>query len=524
MLWLKRFMAGRRRQRRRRRGRQRAAQQPHNGSITKRKETPCQQDNQGDKRLKYSEPDLPEHMWWHIHSLLPLRDAARVACVSRVFLRSWRCHPNLIFITETLGLEPNAGRQRDRTRAFTSIVNHILKNHSGNGIKTLNLQLYDYPDINPCDLNNWLQNAIKPWIEEITLGCIDCKYIKMYNFPCSLLFGENGRSLRYLDIHGCAFRPTVGLRLRSLRQLCLYYVCITGDELWCLLTNSFALKELELSGCSEIICLKVPPLEQLSHLNVFSCKMLQMIEMTDSNISTFNFIGSLPQFSVGQLSKVKDLDMECSNKSNFLFNAITRLPCVAPNVESLVLFSISEMVDTPMVAAKFLHLKYLDITLSDANFSPEYDYLSLVHFLDACPVLETFILSERMKHVSVFGDASLPMRQMTEHKKHKSLKHVMMLGFCSAKSLVELTCCILEKATSLECITLDTINNWYSDESGIINRCSDTSNTRKCLPIGRKMILEAHRALLAIERYIVGKVPSAVRLDVLRPCTRCHTV
>jgi hypothetical protein len=53
----------------------------------------------------------------------------------------------------------------------------------------------------------------------------------------------------------------------------------------------------------------------------------------------------------------------------------------------------SQMVNTPMAAgAKFLHLKYLEVYL-DGDLSTGYDYLSLVSFLDASPVLETFMFS-----------------------------------------------------------------------------------------------------------------------------------
>lgn len=51
-----------------------------------------------------------------------------------------------------------------------------------------------------------------------------------------------------------------------------------------------------------------------------------------------------------------------------------------------------QMVNTPTVAAKFHHLKHLEIYL-DGDLSPEYDLWSLGSFLDASPVLETFILS-----------------------------------------------------------------------------------------------------------------------------------
>lgn len=144
-----------------------------------------------------------------------------------------------------------------------------------------------------------------------------------------------------------------------------------------------------------------------------------------------------------------------------------------------------------------------------------------ITFFFFCPL---HVVQEYMEHCSVFDDAS-PMRLMAEHKKHKNLKNVTMIGFCSAKSMVELTCHILESTTSLECITLDTIVSWYENEEDIIDRCCVRGTRRReCLSIGTEMILEAHRAILAIERYILGKVPAAVRLDVHRPCTRCHTV
>jgi hypothetical protein len=51
--------------------------------------------------------------------------------------------------------------------------------------------------------------------------------------------------------------------------------------------------------------------------------------------------------------------------------------------------------NTPILPSKFLHLKELEISLGvlEGAFSPAYDYFSLVYFLDACPGLETFILT-----------------------------------------------------------------------------------------------------------------------------------
>jgi hypothetical protein len=55
-----------------------------------------------------------------------------------------------------------------------------------------------------------------------------------------------------------------------------------------------------------------------------------------------------------------------------------------------------QKVNTPIVADKFLHVKHLNIYLGDdydGAVTPSYNYLSLAWFLDACPVLESFVLS-----------------------------------------------------------------------------------------------------------------------------------
>ena len=191
---------------------------------------------------------------------------------------------------------------------------------------------------------------------------------------------------------------------------------------------------------------------------------------------------------------------------------------------------------------------------SDEAFSPEYDYLSLVSVLHASPTLDTFILSVSsysslqlylsiycepmqylgaiicytiqvqqggMKHDSASGDTTTNLRTMPGHK-HERLKEVMIIGFCSATSMVELTCHILENTTSLETITLDAVCDVHDLEN--IGRCCTTTirKTGSCYPLRREMILEAHRGVMAIERYIRGKVPSNVELTVRESCTWCH--
>ncbi|XP_037437181.1 uncharacterized protein LOC119304122 isoform X2 [Triticum dicoccoides] len=246
----------------------------------------------------------------------------------------------------------------------------------------------------------------------------------------------------------------------------------------------------------------------------------ETIECKAPNLSTFYFSGRQVELLFGCSVQVKTMEMRCSTQCNTIYNACANLPSIVPNIETLSISSVSEVVNTPIVPVKFLHLKYLSISLEgNGAFSPDYDYFSLVSLLDACPVLETFNLfvsQDRMKHDSVLGDPSSRLRQMPEYR-HDNIKNVKIIGFCSAKSMVELACHILENATSLECLTLDTIRAVFSIDRHI-------HKTGECGHIGRHMIREARKALLAVKRYIVGIVPSTVKLNVLEPCKLCHAL
>nr|TKW35610.1 hypothetical protein SEVIR_2G385900v2 [Setaria viridis] len=408
---------------------------------------------------------------------MPMRDAARDACLSHAFLRSWRCHPNLTLIWALLKWN----------------IDRILRNHSGIGLKTLELNLGNEDSTFPY-IDSWLQVAVRPGLEKLNL----------------YLYKKN--SIRDLQLDTCVFRPTSELGpLRRLTGLNLSSVRITGDELECLLSNSLALEQLELYSCKEIIFLKIPcVLQQLNRLTVLDCYRLQTVECKAPNISIIDFSGDNIKLLFGQLLKMKELDM---HQSDAVCYACAELPSIMPNLETLLIGSGIEVVNEPIT--KFLYLKHLTILISERTFSPPYNYFSLIYFFDASPSLETFFLDvphEDVKHESVFG-ASSHLGELPEQQ-HNCLKIVEIIGFSSAKSLVELTCCIVKNAVSLECLTLDTLRDPW--------RCSGEAN-KTCWPISNDELKEASRAVVAIRMYIEHRVAPTSKLTVLEPCTRCHS-
>ncbi|KAM0836941.1 hypothetical protein ACQ4PT_061990 [Festuca glaucescens] len=475
--------------------------------------------------------ELPQDILHHIHSLLPLKDAARAACVSHAFLHSWRCYSTLTLNTKTLGLtREKLGSDKEIEIHLIDKVDRILNNHRGTVLKTLKLDLFLCDNISTSYLDRWLQTSVKPGIEEVSL-VVSTFMEKDYNFPCSILSDEiAARSIQSLHLYGCAFHPTLTLGwLRRLGTLQLYFLKINDEGLGHLLSKSLALEQLEIGYCDEITCFKMPcKLQQLKFLRVASCDMIQLVEINAPKLSSFQYEGTQVEINVIDSTQLKDVELLHDKPFGILCSAYAKLTTIAPNVRSLTLRSRNEDFNMPVLPVKLLHLKKMEITLFRSVLAlwPSCDFFSLIPYLDAAPYLESFILRVDQGGVgddSVVAVGEDELRWKPEYR-HHHLKRVMITGFCSTKSLVEFTRHILQHTSSLECLTLDTtifcrrsFETWHA-----IEKYAASGVTHECYPMCTTALAKAQRATEAASRYIAGRVPSAVKYTILKPCIHCH--
>ncbi|TVU44580.1 hypothetical protein EJB05_04025 [Eragrostis curvula] len=440
------------------------------------------------------------------------------------FLRSWRRYPKLVFNNQTLGLkklrldeeilalkDAQYKAVQIETR-FASKIDHILRNHSGFGVKVLILQLWTCPNIDASCLDKWLQIAVKPGIEELA---VELSRKAVYNFPSSLLWDEmGGATVQSLRLSSCSFHPTTAIGCsKNLTSLCLYLVRITGEELGQFVSNCLSLIRLSISNCNDIICFKVScPLHQLDYLQVTYCEMLQVIEISAPKLSTFVYGENLVRISLG--AEVKCISLVGCQQPNMICQSRIEVPSFMPVVERLTVKSGGEMVKTPVMPSKFLCLKYLDIFVLESLCG--YDYFSLVSFLVASPLLETFIFHveccDGLHFDSILSDVDrdqLHSRQMSECR-HDNLKNVRITGFSSAKSMIELVSYIVQNTSALCCLTLDTARG-CGRRNGKIDRCSYMS---------KEALMEAQNAV-KFARHIQGSIPSSASFHILVPCSKC---
>ncbi|TVU00619.1 hypothetical protein EJB05_53954, partial [Eragrostis curvula] len=462
-----------------------------------------------------SELILPDDILDHIHALMSLRDAACAAVVSRSFLRSWRFYPSLILDIETLGIKGCDQNIHVITRDFICRIDHIMQKHAGIGVKTFRLGTFPCRNVHPSHVDRWLQVAITPGIKEFELRMGWGNKIE-YNFPCSLLSTERVSSMQSFSLDGCSFHPTVEIGcLSNLTSVHLSSARISGEELCGFLSKSLALEQLDLYNCSDIVHLKIPSvLLQLHFLQVHRCAKLELIESKAPNLVDFYYYGHRMHISLGYSLQLRRIQM--SGESNMLHCARTMLPSIAPNLQTLYLTSEYELVNTPMVLGKFIRLNYLEIMLIQPHHSPDYDFCSLVSFLDGSPALETFIVRveipvTRNDSIIEYPDCSSLQQRLLPQHSHANLKKVTITGFCSARGMIELTNYILLYAPLLEYLTLDTTRGHERKiHKSII-----------CLQMHEEDLVEVQRARLAIAHYVEKNVPSTVNLRLVEPCSKC---
>uniref|UniRef100_A0A0E0EUZ7 At1g61320/AtMIF1 LRR domain-containing protein n=1 Tax=Oryza meridionalis TaxID=40149 RepID=A0A0E0EUZ7_9ORYZ len=413
---------------------------------------------------------------------------------------------------ETFSLNVYEGTSYEKEKKPVDIIDSILQNHSGTGVKTLKLDVSNYfKPITVDHINNWLNAAVKPGIIEIAVK-FPVHNRPMFNLSCSLLSCA-GSSLQSISLFFCAFHPTLRTGcFKSLRSVYFKFVHITSEELGCLLSSTVSLEKLEISNCDQLTSLNIPShLQHLTVLNVLFCTNLKMIEIYAPKLTSFDFRGRPMKILTSDSSHLKYMTLHGTFFSGMIQYARTELHSIASNLQTLTLASSKEEFITPMLPVKFLHLRNLNVYFDGIRFQ-SYDYFSLASFLEACPALETFYiwageydLAWKDPALQDSNADSLQIRRIPEIH-HANLKKVSINRFFPSKSLIELTYLIIENASSLQCLKLDA--GYGFDTSGM------------CKRMNKLDVLHALSAVEVAKKYIEGKVPSSVKLNILEPCER----
>jgi hypothetical protein len=333
-------------------------------AVTDGSSSPCSQQPHLQAAQNITYVELPEDAWRLIYSSLPMRDAARAACVSRRFLRFWRCYPNLTFNQETVAAKRQPlprGGEEDRGKYLFSKARQVLEAHSGVGATTLRLNLSTCreEDIDAPRLDGWLRAfATSASLREVALLLPESCARREYTFPYPLLLTPSSR-VESLYLASCGFHParqqhappTSSFGGSLLSRVCLRRVGTTGEELALFLSSCPALARLDLCDCDAVTSIEIPRvLRRLRTVRVQRCRALRAVRSDAPGLSSFHYEGWRPlsAFSLGDALETTELDVYATRMADVVQYAGARFPSVAPNLETLVLSSVHEVLYVAM--------------------------------------------------------------------------------------------------------------------------------------------------------------------------------
>ncbi|KAF0909351.1 hypothetical protein E2562_035512, partial [Oryza meyeriana var. granulata] len=179
----------------------------------------------------------------------------------------------------------------------------------------------------------------------------------------------------------------------NLQKLKLVYTNVSDEDMQTLVSNCKFLEYLGIINCGMLTRLRTShPFNQLKHLQVESCTMLQEIEL-NFGLTKLEYEGPLIPLAPPGPLLMTNVWMKLSDMHAALEYIFTKLPSTLPRLEMLTV-NCSELKRTtlPEKTVKFMYLKHLRLELTFCVRTRKADMFDFACLLEAAPLLETLEL------------------------------------------------------------------------------------------------------------------------------------
>ena len=322
-------------------------------------------------------------------------------------------------IRDALG---NIRDQSTERRRFIKWVNHFLGEYD----EFLTIDefriSFDLDESSAEVIYSWIQFAITRQVRRLELDLLG---IRPYNGLSSSLCKKKCRQL--LTQKSCGCSPTqFYLSLLSispstfLKELYLKNVCIADEFVRYFLANCPNLERLSVCGARRLVKLRVSrsSSRSLKHLEVVCCIRLETIEICDTNLISFKYVGRSTKSLMLHLKNVPLLvDVYISDR-HYVYEMLCQLLCCLSQLQILTLelcknFEVSIYSSDVLIflcipyvscclllfcffqdkvaclCPQFKNLKKLVLEVGAWNYE---DLLGLTPLINACPYLQIFVL------------------------------------------------------------------------------------------------------------------------------------
>ncbi|CAL5366346.1 unnamed protein product [Camellia sinensis] len=339
--------------------------------------------------------ELPNDLIAPILSCLTLKEALRTSIVSKQWRCLWTSVSSLNFdANETLDIIAANPELRDAERSkYINFVNHVVKHHRGLTINEFKI-CFDLDETSNDDIEGWVQFAMRKEVQWLVLD-----------------LSENGESIRKHS-QNCTFP----LRL------------VEGD-----------LVNVRVAGLSL----------KLKSLELVFCLGLEKIEICDTNLVSFTYLGPVISLYLNNVPMLKMLYIG-KGDSGLKNDIFTQLSCCHSQLEFLALDMLhpERTMKLPSLP-EFSNLKKLVLKIGARADDSLLQFTSLM--IKACPWTDLcwsrLIWKSPAKRRRKVGKAA--------QSPHQHLKLVEIIGYFGRSSDDELVMYFFENAVALQKIVID---------------------------------------------------------------------
>ncbi|THG03337.1 F-box/FBD/LRR-repeat protein At5g53840-like [Camellia sinensis] len=384
--------------------------------------------------------ELPNDLIAPILSWLTVKEALRTSIVAKQWRYLWTSVSALNFdANETLDTIVANPELRDVERSkYINFVNHVVKHHRGLTIDEFRI-CFDLDETSNDDIEGWVQFAMRKEVQWLVLdlsenGESTRKHSQNYTFPLRLVEG----------MQHCNFG------FKSLKSLSLKWVNINGQVFEYLLSNCTALDHLSIYSSGDLVNVRVAGLSlKLKSLELVFCLGLEKIEICDTNLVSFTYLGPVISLYLNNVPMLKMLYIG-EGDSGLKNDIFSQLLCCHSQLEFLALDMLhpERTMKLPSLP-EFSNLKKLVLKIGARADDSLLQFTSLM--IKACPYLDRFVLeliwkSPAKRRRKVGKAAQSP---------HQHLKLVEIIGYFGRSSDDEIVMYCFENAVALQKIVID---------------------------------------------------------------------
>ncbi|KAM3222960.1 putative F-box/LRR-repeat protein isoform X2 [Capsicum annuum] len=413
--------------------------------------------NVHDAKMDYAS-QLPDEVLSYILERMTLKDVVKTSILSRRWRYVFASMAKLRFSLDTIGV---FNYYLDHTchpyyqRKFLQVVNQFLQLYLGRRKVVVDLEMHIFivRELSS-EFGQLMHSVSQLGVERLhlnfscgkffpTSGAIDLCPNMFFEFSLELL--SQASSLKYLSLSVCIVKPSVTLRLNSLKSLFLTSVLVKSGQLESILSSCLNLSQLIIKHCK--LPLELCISGAVRTVLFADCGGLKEIDLQATNLRRFECLfDDKVRFyfsSVPSLERVK-IGLRGDASMPYIFGEFaTNIPA---QVKSLIVTAFyTQATHLPTEMQIFGNLRMLALLFESTYDS---DIVKVSPVLDACPVLQYLdILQHKTYRQKARGSH---IRSPLSPTYHTELKEVRFGGFHGTREEIELAIYILTSATVLD--------------------------------------------------------------------------